>query len=170
VTAEEKRGSERDRFTIYAIPPFSAFADLNRYPLRSTFPPILNSTGRCNGRFHVARFQPRPTTLPLPYKRAPVRPSLPESVHSFLHIMKLLSLSLVLCMPLLALTASVPPPGSPSSSPSFWSALSPSATNPQTQQDMDTVLQRRLGFITASATGVSRIASWYVPTLCLLHI
>ncbi|KAI0002105.1 polysaccharide lyase family 8 protein [Russula vinacea] len=30
----------------------------------------------------------------------------------------------------------------------------------QTQQDLDTILQRKLGFITASATTVSQIASW----------
>jgi hypothetical protein len=38
----------------------------------------------------------------------------------------------------------------------------PSPVSPQTQQDMNTILQRRLGFITASATKVSQIASWYV--------
>lgn len=83
-------------------------------------------------------------------------PSLLESVHSFPRTMKLVSLiypvSLVLCIPLRALTASVYPPGSPSlSSPS-------SPTTPT--QNMDTVLQRRLGFITSSATMVPSIASW----------
>src|SRR6266478_1436820 len=70
-----------------------------------------------------------------------------------------LLLVLVLCIPLRALTASVVSPNSPSSGPSLLSASSPPPT-----QDMDTVLQRRLGFITASATMVSRIASWHVPT------
>ena len=48
----------------------------------------------------------------------------------------------------------------------------PSPVSQQTQQDMDTVLQRRLGFITTSATGVSQIASWYVthPVSLLIHI
>ena len=55
--------------------------------------------------------------------------------------------SLVLCFPLRALTAS---------------ASLPSSTSSQTQQDTDTILQRRLGFITASATMVSQIGSWQV--------
>ena len=39
----------------------------------------------------------------------------------------------------------------------------------QTQQDLDTILQRKLGFITASATTVSQIASWHVSALCVSH-
>ena len=80
--------------------------------------------------------------------------------------MKLLSLIYPASLPLLALTASVFPPGAPS----FVSALSPSPMSPGTQQDMDTVLQRRLGFISASATLVSHIAKWYIPTLCVVLI
>lgn len=79
-----------------------------------------------------------------------------ESVHSFLHIMKLVSLIFLFSIPL-ALTASVSPSGS------SLSASPPSPTSPQTQQDMDTVLQRRLDFITTSATMVSGIASWHAP-------
>ena len=51
---------------------------------------------------------------------------------------------LVLCIPLRTLSASA-----------------------QTQQDLDTILQRKLGFITASATMVSQIASWHVSALCI---
>jgi hypothetical protein len=116
----------------------------------STVTVILNSTNY--DRPHALR-------LPLLYKH----PSLPESVHSYPHIMKLVPLSLLLCIPLRALTASVSSGSSPSS-PSLPSALSPSPASPQT--DMDTVLQRRLGFITASITMVSRIASWHVLILC----
>jgi len=50
----------------------------------------------------------------------------------------------------------------PSSCLSLPSTPLPSSVSPQTQQDMNTILQRRLGFITASATQVSQIASWYV--------
>ena len=64
----------------------------------------------------------------------------------------------------------------PSSSTSSSSTPLPSPVSPQTQQDMSTILQRRLGFITASATEVSHIASWHViyaetsPThLILMH-
>jgi hypothetical protein len=41
-------------------------------------------------------------------------------------------------------------------------------TSPQTLQDMNIVLQRRLGFITASATGKSQIASWQVDRALIL--
>jgi hypothetical protein len=51
--------------------------------------------------------------------------------------------------------------------PSPRTPLSP--LSPQTLQDMNIVLQRRLGFIIASATQVSRIASWYVDRVLLLH-
>ena len=64
----------------------------------------------------------------------------------------------------------------PSPSPSSSPTPLPSPVSPQTQQDMNTILQRRLGFITASATEVSQIASWCViyaktsPThLTLMH-
>ena len=43
---------------------------------------------------------------------------------------------------------------------SSTSSLDPASQ--QTQKDMDTVLQGRLAFITASVTQVSQIASWYV--------
>jgi hypothetical protein len=122
-------------------------------------------------RFTLVRHLPPSTATRSPFTFPSIRQlscrqctcaCLPDTVHSFLHIMILIFL--VLSLPLLALTAAVLPPGSPSSSPSFSSALSPSYTSPQTQQDMDTLLQRRLGFISASATMVSHIASWYVPT------
>jgi len=66
-------------------------------------------------------------------------------------------------------SSSTPSPSPPSPSPS---TPVPSPVSQQTQQDMDTVLQRRLGFITASATGASKIASWYVthPVSLLVHI
>src|SRR5229473_1378570 len=102
--------------------------------------------------------------------------SAPESVHSLLHIMKLVSLlcpaSLILCTPLRAFAASVSSPSLTPPSQSSSSAASPSLTSSQTQQDMDmdTVLQRRLGFITASATMVSYIASWHVLSLYLFPV
>ncbi|SRR6266851_812558 len=49
-----------------------------------------------------------------------------------------------------------------SSESSLSSTSSPDPASQQTQQDMDTVLQGRLAFITASVTQVSQIASWYV--------
>lgn len=142
-----------DRFTQRTNAPHRLLPFLPVYPFRSFHCRPTN-----HGRFHaLCFFQFQPAGLL--YKR----PSLLESVHSFLHIMKLVSL-LLLCIPLRALSASLFP-GSPSSSQSLSPASSPSPTSPQ--QDMDTVLQRRLGFITTSATMVSHIASWHVPTLCL---
>lgn len=158
VTAEEKRGSEceRDRFTIYARRLLLGFCRPLPLSILPSLPTVqfwllADSFNLLPGFFRVdtvffscslSALSARPTRLPLLFKRVRVRPTLPESLHS-LHIMKLPPLLLVLCIPLLALTASVLP------------------------LDMDTVLQRRLGFISASATLVSYIASWHVPTLCL---
>jgi hypothetical protein len=49
------------------------------------------------------------------------------------------------------------------------SPTSPSPRSPQTLQDMNTVLQRRLGFIIASATQASQIASWQVDRALVLR-
>jgi hypothetical protein len=90
--------------------------------------------------------------------------------------MKLVSLlypaSLILCTPLRAFAASVSSPSLTPLGQSLSSAASPSLTSSQTQQDMDmdTVLQRRLGFITTSATMVSDIASWHVPALHIFPV
>jgi hypothetical protein len=61
-----------------------------------------------------------------------------------------------------SVTVSRSPTPSSSPSPSLSSASFSSPESLQTQQDMDTILQRRLGFITASTTQVSQISSWYV--------
>jgi hypothetical protein len=72
------------------------------------------------------------------------------------------------------LSTSSPPSNSSSLSPTstLFSSTSPSPTlsppDPQTVQDMHTVLQRRLDFIIASVTQVSQIASWQVNYLMLL--
>lgn len=67
-------------------------------------------------------------------------------------------------------TVSRSPTPSSSPSPSASSASFSSPVSPQTQQDMDTVLQRRLGFITASTTQVSRISSWHVTNAFSSHV